>query len=130
MAASERSGSQAGVHDESDVVFTYGIDNNAVCVGWVCDEPKIKAELLDAAEKGYAGVVGSRAVQLKVGEWLQHGAAVLEDSEGLDTYAKQFTSSLLSKLLCNSKIIETIGDVASQAAIEREEERQFEPLPA
>jgi hypothetical protein len=102
--------------DEDTAVFTFEMDSNAVCVGWALDERKVKAELLDTVDHGYAGVTGAKAVELRVSDWLRHSIATIDDARGLDDYAKRFVAALLTGILDDRSIINSIGELAAHAA--------------
>jgi hypothetical protein len=109
-----------GQVDEDTAVFTFEMDNNAVCVGWACDERKIQSVLLDTVDDGYGGISGSNAVELRIGDWLRHSIATIDDAKGLDPWAKRFVTALLTGILNDGSIISSIGELAAHAAGERE----------
>ena len=108
----------AGHVDEDTAIFTFEMDNNAVCVGWACDEPKIQSVLLDTVDDGYGGITGSAAVEMRIGDWLRHSIATIDDAKGLDPWAKRFTTALLTVILTDGSIISSIGELAATAAAE------------
>lgn len=103
---------------EDDAVFTYEIDSNAVCVGWACDEPAVRDDLIDTARDGYAGAEGKDAVVARVSEWLLHATEAIEDSDLLDEQGRRFGSVLLNSILQNERIVDSIGALAEAAALE------------
>lgn len=106
----------SGHVDEDTAVFTFEMDSNAVCVGWALDDRKIQSVLLDTVDDGYAGVTGGKAVELRVSDWLRHSIATINDAKGLDPWAKRFVTALLTGIVTDSSIINSIGELAADAA--------------
>jgi hypothetical protein len=108
--------------DEDNAVFTYSIDNNAVCIGWACDAPEVQAALIETAAQGYVGRTGSEAVQARVSECLLHAIEAIEKADDLDPFAQLLAGKILSEVLQNDRIVESIGNLAENAAKERDAE--------